>query len=58
MLWEALENAASRDAAPNALLEVIIAGARLACHGLLLIGGQGGHQQEAHALIPMGGGVP
>lgn len=57
MLWEALENAASRNAASNALLEVIVAGARLAGDSLLLIGGQGGHEQEAHALIPMGGGV-
>lgn len=58
MLWEALEHAASRDAATNALLEVVIAGGRLAGDSLLLIGCQGGHEQEAHALIPMGGAVP
>ena len=58
MLWEALEHAASRNAASNALLEVIIAGGRLAGDSLLLIGRQGGHEQEGHALIPMGGGVP
>lgn len=39
MLWEALEDAACRDAASNALLEVIVAGGRLACNSLLLIGG-------------------
>ena len=58
MLWEALEHAASRDVASNALLEVVIAGGRLAGDSLLLVGHQGGHEQEAHALIPMGGGVP
>ena len=58
MLWEALEHAASRDAAAYALLEVVIASSRLASDSLLLIGRQGGHEQEGHALIPMGGGVP
>ena len=38
MLWEALEHAAGRDAASNALLEVVIAGGRLAGDSLLLIG--------------------
>lgn len=57
MLWKAFEHAASRDTAPYALLEVLIAGGRLPINSLLLIGCQGGHKQEGHALIPMGGGV-
>ena len=37
MLWEALEDAASRNAAPNTLLEVITAGSCLPSQGLLFI---------------------
>ena len=37
MLWEALEDTASRDAAPYTLLEVIAAGSCLPSQGLLFI---------------------
>lgn len=57
MLREAFEHAASRNAASYTLLEVVIAGGRLPSGSLLFIGCQGRHEQERHALIPVGGGV-